>query len=135
MHYFSRSPQAKIIDLAYDQLPTSDKYERLDELFRSDVNWFKSPSKDGCYSLGIPLKKLNRSVVVEGHASSNINVRLFLYLWTSERMAWTPTTDIELFVESKKIDCLSENDKVSCVFWNRNNLIYLVDQENLLLWL
>ncbi|CAO0795466.1 unnamed protein product [Mucor circinelloides] len=107
----NRSPQAKIIDLAYDQLPTSDKYERLDELFRSDVNWFKSPSKDGCYSLGIPLKKLNRSVVVEGHASSNINVRLFLYLWTSERMAWTPTTDIELFVESKKIDCLSENDK------------------------
>ncbi|KAL7333107.1 hypothetical protein PS15p_202055 [Mucor circinelloides] len=107
----NRSPQAKIIDLAYDQLPTSDKYERLDELFRSDVNWFKSPSKDGCYSLDIPLKKLNRSIVVEGHASSNINVRLFLYLWTSERMAWTPTTDIELFIENKKIDCLSENDK------------------------
>ncbi|GAN01062.1 hypothetical protein MAM1_0004d00493 [Mucor ambiguus] len=107
----NRSPQAKIIDLAYDQLPTSDKYERLDELFRADVDWFKSPCKDGCYSLHIPLKKLNRSIVVEGHASSNINVRLFLYLWTSERMAWTPTTDIELCIDSKQGNCLSDNDR------------------------
>ncbi|KAL9537916.1 hypothetical protein MBANPS3_011353 [Mucor bainieri] len=107
----NRSSQAKIIDLAYDQLPTSDKYERLDELYRADVDWFKSPCKDGRYSLDIPLKKLNRSIVVEGHASSNINVRLFLYLWTSERMAWTPTTDIELCIDSKERDCLSDNDR------------------------
>ncbi|CAO3629533.1 unnamed protein product [Mucor fragilis] len=107
----NRSPQAKIIDLAYDQLPTSDKYERLDELYRADVDWFKSPCKGGCYSLDIPLKRLNRSIVVEGHASSNINVRLFLYLWTSERMAWTPTADIEICIDSKEGDCLSDTDR------------------------
>lgn len=115
MYHFSRSPQAKITDLAYDKLPTSDKYERLEELFRADVDWFKAPRKDGRYSLDIPLKKMNRSIVVEGHASSNINVRLFLYLWTSERMAWTPTADIELCIDSKEGDCLSDNDRVRCV--------------------
>jgi hypothetical protein len=120
LYCFSRSSQAKLIDLAYDQLPTSDKYERLDELFRSEVNWFKESSKDGCYSIDIPLKKLNRSIVVEGHASSNINVRLFLYLWTSERMSWTPATDIELYVDNTEKDCLSDSDKVSYIIYSIN---------------
>ncbi|KAI8642553.1 hypothetical protein BD408DRAFT_443430 [Parasitella parasitica] len=107
----NRSPQTKSIDLAYDQLPTSDKYERLDELFRADVNWFKQSSKDGRYFIDIPLKKLNKSIVVEGHASSNIDVRLFLYMWTSERMSWTPTADLGLFVDDAEKDSLSESDK------------------------
>lgn len=78
------------------------------------MNWFKEPSKDGHYSIDIPLKKLNRSIVVEGHASSNINVRLFLYLWISERMSWTPATDIELYIDNTGKDCLSDSDRVSC---------------------
>lgn len=89
-------------------MPTTDKFERLDELFRSEVNWTK---ESGSYSIDIALKKLNRSIVVEGHASSNINVRLFLYLWTSERMAWTPS-DFKLLVDNSDKDCLSKSDKV-----------------------
>lgn len=106
----SRSPQAKLIDLAYDQLPTTDKYERLDELFRSEVTWYKERSKCG-YTIDIPLKKLNRSVITEGHASSKLNVRLFLYLWTSEHMSWTPS-GIQLFVGQGEEDDLTESDKV-----------------------
>lgn len=107
---FSRSPQARLVDLAYDQLPTTDKYERLDELFRSEVTWHQEDSKSG-YSISIPLKKLNRSVITEGHASSNINVRLFLYLWSSERMVWSPSK-IQLFVDQGEKDELKEDDRV-----------------------
>ncbi|KAI7898406.1 uncharacterized protein BX663DRAFT_525181 [Cokeromyces recurvatus] len=103
-----RSPQAKSIDLAYDKLPTTDKYERLEELFRIDVNWHTNASNS---SIDIPLKKLNRSIVVEGHASSNLNVRLFLYLWTSEFMSWTPSSDFKLFVDQNDKDCLTQSDR------------------------
>ncbi|KAI9480462.1 MAG: hypothetical protein EXX96DRAFT_562816 [Benjaminiella poitrasii] len=96
----NRSPQAKLIDLAYNKLPTTDKYERLDELFRVDN--VKS-------SVTIPLKKLHRSIVVEGHASSSLNVRLFLYFWTSEFMAWTPSDNFQLLMDSN--DCLTESDR------------------------
>lgn len=107
---YSRTSQAKQIDLAYDQLTTSDKYERLEELFRTEVDWHKTPNKANQYTVDIPLKKLNRSIVTEGHASSKLNVRLFLYLWSSERMAWSPT-EISLLVENGEDDCLTEEDK------------------------
>lgn len=99
-----------MIDLAYDQLPTTDKYERLEELFRADVDWYKEDIKSKQYTVEIPLKKLNRSIVVEGHASSNINVRLFLYLWSSERMSWSPT-NISLSVDNAEKGSLNDEDK------------------------
>jgi hypothetical protein len=99
-----------LIDLAYDQLPTTDKYERLEELYRTDVNWYKEDINSRQYTIEIPLKKLNRSIVVEGHATSNLNVRLFLYLWSSERMAWNPTS-ISLNVDKNEKGSLSEEDK------------------------
>ncbi|KAI8366476.1 hypothetical protein EDC96DRAFT_607955 [Choanephora cucurbitarum] len=104
----NRSPQARSIDLAYDQLPTTDKYERLDELFREDVDWHKHIDKSNIHTIDIPLKKLNKSVVVEGHASSNLNVRLFLYLWTSERMAWNPAS-LQLKIDDN--DCLDKKQR------------------------
>lgn len=94
--------------MAYDQLPTSDKFERLEELYRTDVDWHKQTSKE-C-TVEVPLKKLNRSIVVEGHASSKLNVRLFLYLWISERMAWNPSS-VSLSVDHKAEDCLTAEDK------------------------
>ncbi|KAG2236937.1 hypothetical protein BDF21DRAFT_448642 [Thamnidium elegans] len=106
----NRSPQAKIIDLAYDQLPITDKFERLEELYRTEVDWHKLENDSKQYTVEIPLKKLNRSIVVEGHASSKLNVRLFLYLWSSERMAWTPSS-ISLSVDHSAEDCLSAQDK------------------------
>ncbi|KAI8987956.1 hypothetical protein BDF20DRAFT_297121 [Mycotypha africana] len=116
----NRGPQVKLHDLAYDRLPTTDRYERLEELFRADLGaggWTCHPSdddtdkKDGTkkktgprhvdYTLAIPLKKLNRSIVLEGHADSTLNVRLFMYLWSSERMAWTPHPEqLELLVDN-----------------------------------
>lgn len=105
---YSRSSQAKVTDLAYDQLPTTDKFERLEELYRADVDWYKQNNKQ--YTVEIPLKKLNRSIVVEGHASSKLNVRLFLYLWSSEHMAWNPTA-VSLSVDDKENDCITIDDK------------------------
>lgn len=99
-----------MIDLAYDRLPTTDKYERLEELFRAEVDWFKQKNKANQYTIDIPLKKLNRSIVTEGHASSNLNVRLFLHLWSSERMSWNPS-EISLSIKESGEDCLSEEDK------------------------
>ncbi|KAI8075445.1 uncharacterized protein B0P05DRAFT_597845 [Gilbertella persicaria] len=104
----NRSPHAKSTDLAYDQLPTTDKYERLDELFRADVDWYKHIDQSKSHTVEIPLKRLNRSVVVEGHASSNLNVRLFLYLWTSERMAWNPAP-VQMFIDD--VDSFNDKEK------------------------
>lgn len=112
MFFDSRSSQAKLIDLAYDQLTTTDKYERLDELFRCEMT---TPSKKTGYTVDIPLKKLNRSVITEGHATSNLNVRLFLYLWSSERMVWTPppSDSIQLYVDQSENDTLTKSDRVN----------------------
>lgn len=93
-------------DLAYDQLPTTDKFERLEELYKSSVDWHQHAQEE--FTLDIPLKKLNKSIVVEGHASSKINVRLFLYLWSSEHMAWNPQA-LHLSVDGK--ECITEEGK------------------------
>ncbi|KAG2199373.1 hypothetical protein INT47_001555 [Mucor saturninus] len=102
----NRSLQAKVTDLAYDQLPTTDKFERLEELFKSSVDWHQRQQDE--YTIDIPLKKLNRSIVVEGHASSKLNVRLFLYLWSSEHMAWKPQA-FSLSVDGK--ECITEDQR------------------------
>ncbi|KAI9259915.1 hypothetical protein BY458DRAFT_440350, partial [Sporodiniella umbellata] len=52
--------QSKIISLAYDLLPTNDKYERLEEMFRAPVDWSSKT-----YEVKIPLKLLNRARVGE----------------------------------------------------------------------
>lgn len=93
-------------DLAYDQLPTTDKFERLEELYKTDVDWYQQDKN--AYTIDIPLKKLNTSIVVEGHASSKLKVRLFLYLWSSEHMAWNPDA-VSLFVDNR--DCLTDEHK------------------------
>ncbi|KAG0868924.1 hypothetical protein G6F16_007677 [Rhizopus arrhizus] len=102
----SRTYQAKMIDLAYDRLPTTDKYERLDELFRTEVDWHHDK-----VSVSIPLKRLNRAAVVEGHASSDFNVRLFLYLWSSERLPWLPETLQQIAIDNEDWQALTETDQ------------------------
>ncbi|CAO3683914.1 unnamed protein product [Rhizopus microsporus] len=94
-----------MIDLAYDILPTTDKYERLDELFRTQVSW-----RSDC-SVEIPLKKLNRATVVEGHAESNFNVRLFFYMWSTERIPWHPDDTLTHIGVNDEMQPLSEHEK------------------------
>ncbi|CAO3703042.1 unnamed protein product [Rhizopus stolonifer] len=98
--------QSKIISLAYDFLPTTDKYERLEELFRTKVEW-----KDTC-TVSIPLKLMNRARVGEGHASLEFNVRLFLYMWTTERIPCHPVSLIRLAINGDW-QTLSKEDRDS----------------------
>ncbi|KAI8384630.1 uncharacterized protein BYT42DRAFT_563136 [Radiomyces spectabilis] len=75
----TRISKSKII-LAYDKLPTSDIFERLEELARIPVNWNGDNAQ-----VTIPSKKLSAFI-----ASAQPNVRLHLFLWLSDRTFLTP---------------------------------------------
>ncbi|KAI8980918.1 hypothetical protein BDB01DRAFT_796081 [Pilobolus umbonatus] len=97
----------KLIDLAYDLLPSTDKYERLDELVKMEVDWSKV--ERSVYSIEIPLNKIYRAIVAEGHASSKLNIRTFVYMWSSERMVFTPYCEA-LFIDKDDTNQFTKDD-------------------------
>lgn len=76
--------------LAYDHVPTTEIFERLDEVFYVDVNW-----QDERYTpcIEIPISVLKRSID-RVNASNNHkpieNIVYHLYLWNSTRTLIKP---------------------------------------------
>ncbi|KAI8888912.1 hypothetical protein K501DRAFT_320626 [Backusella circina FSU 941] len=121
--------QAKTPALAYDRLPTTDKYERLEEMHYTEVDWYRTTAKR--YSVEIPRKKCNRAAVAEGHALSNKNVRLFMYIWTSENMAWSPDIHQMFVNDDDHENCFKEKQKK--VFEDGFKHIDITDMSELIL--
>jgi hypothetical protein len=92
-------------------LPSTDKYEVLEELHFSQVDWYKTAASR--YSVEIPRKKCNRAAVADGHALSNKNVRLFMYIWSSENMAWSPDVNTMFIDDEEHDNCFKEEQKAS----------------------
>ncbi|KAI7887666.1 uncharacterized protein EV154DRAFT_605456 [Mucor mucedo] len=77
------------IPLAYDYVPTTQVYERLDELYRIDVNWQQNTAP--CIDVPIPLLKKSMDRIRAGNfKKSNEHVEYHLYFWNSTRTLLKP---------------------------------------------
>ncbi|KAG1216008.1 hypothetical protein G6F35_010049 [Rhizopus arrhizus] len=87
--------------LAYDHVPTTEMFERLDEVFYVDVNW-----QDERYTpcIEIPISVLKRSID-RVNASNNHkpieNIVYHLYLWNSTRTLIKPQCRSLIFDSSQ----------------------------------
>ncbi|KAI8879433.1 hypothetical protein K501DRAFT_325535 [Backusella circina FSU 941] len=77
--------------LAYDLVPTTDIFERLDEIYRSDVNWQEESNYDLIGKISIPISYLKKSIDrVCSQYKHEKDVRYHLCLWSSNHILIKP---------------------------------------------
>jgi hypothetical protein len=78
--------------LAYDYAPTTEMFERLDEVFRVDVNW-QNEQRLSKHTIKIPVHILKKSIdridAVNDNKSIQ-NIEYHLYLWNSTKTLLKP---------------------------------------------
>lgn len=104
----SREKDVGPIPLAYDYVPTTDFYERLDELYRIDVDWQQNTMP--CIEVPIALLKKSIDRIRTANSMKPIeNVEYHLYFWNSTRTLLKPQckslllNDQEVWSEEKEV--------------------------------
>jgi hypothetical protein len=87
----SREKDLGPIPLAYDLVPTTDVFERLDEIYRSDVNWQEENNSDLIGKITIPISYLKKSIdrVCTPYKRKR-DIRYHLCLWSSKHILIKP---------------------------------------------
>jgi hypothetical protein len=101
------------VPLAYDYVPTTEVYERLDELYRIDVNWQEKEEKSIKPYIEIPISHLKKSmdrIRAANFEKSIENIEYHLYFWNSTRTLIKPyckslKMNIEEIWDDKKEVC------------------------------
>ncbi|CEI85683.1 hypothetical protein G6F70_005651 [Rhizopus microsporus] len=90
--------------LAYDYVPTTEMFERLDEVFRVDVNW-QNEERLSKHTIKIPVHTLKKSIdridAVNDNKSIQ-NIEYHLYLWNSTKTLLKPLCK-SLIINSNQI--------------------------------
>lgn len=112
--------------LAYDLVPTTDVFERDQELLRVPVSPLEGEMNELCLSIPIkPLQDYAKKRVKR--KADDKDIRLHLYLWLSKWMTWHP--DLTYFsVDSHGKGQWTKDDQVT----KRRNVIVSIDSLSLL---
>jgi hypothetical protein len=78
--------------LAYDFVPTTEIFDRLDEIYRLDIDWY-SISKDKHNTIQLPISTIKKSIErikFANYEKSIDSIEYHLYLWNSTRTLLKP---------------------------------------------
>jgi hypothetical protein len=89
--------------LAYDYVPTTEVYERLDELYRIDINYQEQSTCSPCIEIPIMTLKKSMDRIKSANFEKPIeHIEFHLYFWNSTRTLIKPQCK-SLLLNSKDI--------------------------------
>lgn len=91
--YYSREREiGQLNPLAYDFVPTTEIFDRLDEIYRLDIDWY-SISKDKHNTIQLPISTIKKSIErikFANYEKPIDSIEYHLYLWNSTRTLLKP---------------------------------------------
>ena len=88
----SREKDLGPIPLAYDFVPTTEVYDRLDELYRIDVEWQEDMAKLPCIEIATSSLRKSMDRIRGAHSDKCLdNVEFHMYFWNSTKTLVKPT--------------------------------------------
>lgn len=100
----------QISPLAYDYVPTTEVYDRLDEIYRVDVNWQEDYKSVPSVDMSVPsIKKSLERIRVAHNDKSTDGIEYHLCFWNSTRTLIKPQckslklNSEEIWTEQKEV--------------------------------
>lgn len=101
----------QISPLAYDYVPTTEVYDRLDEIYRVDVNWQEDYKSTPSVDLSVPsIKKSLERIRIAHNDKSTDGIEYHLCFWNSTRTLIKPQckslklNSEEIWTQRKEVD-------------------------------